>query len=385
MRWIELTHRWLGGTIGLLLAAIGLSGAILVHRDAWTMVPHKHDAVARSADQVAMAVRDALQDGAGRLETVTFAAPGFSVDRLEFAGGRGAYADQTGHVLVRWNSEWARPELWLFDCHRHLFAGDAGETVVGLAGLAGILFIVTGSVLWWRTRRTFSFRLLPMRLSRPAIVRHHRDLGIVMAPLLLLSFVTGTVLVFRPLSSVVLGPGAAAAITQAAQPPRARSASLGQTLDWTVMLRAARMRLPRADFRALIMPRGQSGLITLRMKQPWEWLPNGRTTIWFAADTGRVVAVRDAGRLPAQVRAYNILFPLHAGAVGGLAYRIVMTLPGLALVLLGSLAVWTFWGPRKKAEKINTSTRGGRLASGERFSMAEGVRGATEIQSDRQR
>jgi hypothetical protein len=29
--------------------------------------------------------------------------------------------------------------------------------------------------------------------------------------------------------------------------------------------------------------------------------------------------------------------------VGGLGYRLVMTLAGLALALLGSLAVWSFW------------------------------------------
>lgn len=356
MRWIELTHRWLGGTIGLLLAIIGLSGAILVHRDAWTAVPHKHDTVTRSAERVAVAMRAALHDGAGRLETITFASPDFGVDRLGFEGGRGAYADQGGHVLVRWNSEWARPELWLFDLHRHLFAGKVGETVVGLAGLVGILFAATGTVLWWRTRCTFSFRLLPRRLSRPAIVRHHRDLGIVMAPLLLLSFVTGTILIFRPLSSVVLGPGAATAITQTARPPAARPATVGPALDWTAMLRSARLRFPRAEFRTLATPRGRSGFVTLRMKQPWEWLPNGRTTIWLAADTGRVVAARDAGSLPAQVQAYNLLFPLHAGAVGGLPYRIVMTLSGAALTLLGSLAVWTFWMPRKRTIGFDASS-----------------------------
>lgn len=61
-------------------------------------------------------------------------------------------------------------------------------------------FVVTGLILWWRPRRTFEWRLWPARMSRPAIVRHHRDLGVVVAPLLLLSLVTGAVLVFRPMT-----------------------------------------------------------------------------------------------------------------------------------------------------------------------------------------
>lgn len=79
------------------------------------------------------------------------------------------------------------------------------------------------------------------------------------------------------------------------------------------------------------------------MKQPEEWVPGGRTVVWFDAESGALVDARDARTLPRQARAYNLLFPLHAAEVGGLAYRLVMTLTGLTLALLGTLAVWTFW------------------------------------------
>ena len=347
MRWIDLTHRWLGGLIGLLLALIGLSGAVLVHRDAWTIVPHKADVVVRDADRIAVATARIMTAPGPRLQAITFASPGFGVDRLAYRGAAGAYANQSGDILVRWDSLWSRPELWLADFHKHLFAEDGGETVVGLAGLTGLVFVVTGTILWWRTRRTFAFRLLPKRMSRSAIVRHHRDFGIVMMPLLLLSFVTGAVLVFRPLSSFLLGPGATAAIVRAGTAPESAPAALHYRLDWGGMIRKAHARFPDAGFRSLSLPRKSGGPIVLRMKQPWEWLPNGRTTLWFAADDGRLIAARDAAAAPAQVQAYNLLYPLHAAKVGGLAFRLVMTASGLALCLLGSLTVWTFWFRRK--------------------------------------
>lgn len=34
--------------------------------------------------------------------------------------------------------------------------------------------------------------------------------------------------------------------------------------------------------------------------------------------------------------------------LGGIAYRVVMTLSGIALGFLGTLAVWTFWVARKR-------------------------------------
>ena len=37
------------------------------------------------------------------------------------------------------------------------------------------------------------------------------------------------------------------------------------------------------------------------------------------------------------------LYPVHTGKAGGLAWKLAMTLSGLALTLLGSLAVWSFW------------------------------------------
>src|SRR3546814_8044863 len=59
--------------------------------------------------------------------------------------------------------------------------------------------------------------------------------------------------------------------------------------------------------------------------------------------SGALVAARDAATLPTVVKGYNLLYPLHAAKVGGLAFRLVMTLAGLAMTLLGTLAVWTFW------------------------------------------
>ncbi|AEG50969.1 PepSY-associated TM helix domain protein [Sphingobium chlorophenolicum L-1] len=343
MRLIDTLHRWTGGLIGLLLALLGLSGALLVHKNAWTLVPHAGDPRVEDVRQLAEATQRIMADPAARPQSVTYASDDFGLLKLLFRDGGGAYADQHGAVVMRWSGQWERPELWLFDLHHHLFAADAGEWVIGVAAICGLFFIVTGLILWWRTRRTFEWRLWPARMSRPAIVRHHRDLGVVVAPLLLLSLVTGAVLVFRPMAVLLFGPGAHAQIDRALAGPPPRDAKPAERLDWAGMIVTAKARFPDAELRSLTLPRKKSGLITVRMRRPQEWLPNGRTTIWFAADSGALVAARDAVMLPTAVKGYNLLYPLHAAKVGGLAFRLVMTLSGLALTLLGTLAVWTFW------------------------------------------
>lgn len=333
--------------MGLLLAMLGLSGAILVHRDAWVSLPHASDVHVTDTASVAAAVTRIMATPAARPESIIFASENFGLHRLSYKGGAGAYADQAGTIVTRWQSQWDRPELWLFDFHHHLFAGDTGETVIGVAGLCGLFFVVSGAILWWRTRKTFAFRLWPKRMTRSAILRQHRDLGIVLAPLLLLSLYTGVTMVFQPTTALLLGPSAPATIASAMKPPKPIKATLAEDPDWTAMIQTAREKFPDAEFRVLALPRKDSGLIALRMKQPAEWLPNGRTTLYFAADSGRIIDVRDALALPTQVRGYNLLYPLHAAKVGGLAYRLVMTVSGLALALLGCLTVWSFWFRRR--------------------------------------
>ncbi len=53
---VELLHRWTGGLIGLLLAVLGLSGAILVHESAWITLPHANDPPTRDVAQLSATV-----------------------------------------------------------------------------------------------------------------------------------------------------------------------------------------------------------------------------------------------------------------------------------------------------------------------------------------
>lgn len=347
MTFIDLAHRWLGGLIGLLLAVLGISGAILAHKDAWVGLPHVHDPQVQTTSALVAAVETIMADPEARPRSIVFASRTFGLDRLSYPDEAGAYTDQTGRIVTRWADKWERPEVWIFDLHHHLLTGDTGETVAGVAGLCGLGFVITGAILWWRMRGAYEFRLWPRKLSRFAILRHHRDLGILMAPILALSLVTGSVMVFRPVADLILGPGAARAVTQALEPPPPRKAALAENPDWRGMIETARRLHPQAEVRILSLPRGKTGLISLRLRQPQEWLPNGRTTLYFAADTNQLIHARDASKMPAQVQAYNALYPLHAAKVGGLPYRLLMTLSGLTLGVLGTLTVWTFWFARK--------------------------------------
>jgi uncharacterized iron-regulated membrane protein len=350
MKLLDTLHRWTGGLIGLVLALLGLSGTILLYEHLWIGLPGTGDPLRGDLATVA-ATTEKLMAMPGA-QGVIFADDRFGLHQMRFGEGAGAYASQSGEIVTRWASQWERPELWIFDFHHHLLAGDSGEWVIGIAGLAGLFFVISGAILWWRTRKTFQLRLWPKRMSRPSIVMHHRDLGIIAAPLLLISIVTGTMMIFRPFAMVMIAPfGSPAEAAKAIEPPKYKGGALAEKPDYTAMLTAARHRFPGAEFRILSLPRKAGDPIMLRMRQQAEWLPNGRSTLWFDAATGEVLGARDALTMPGGAQAFNMAFPIHASKVGGWTWRIVMTLSGLAMTMLGSFAVWSFWFRRPKPVK----------------------------------
>lgn len=351
MKWIDLLHRWAGGVIGLVLALLGLSGAILAFKTWWLAgLPGAGDAQRQDIPALAAQIDAAMAAPGGPPRSIQFATHDFGLTRISRGEGAGAYADQSGRTVAEWGSKWDRVELWLFDFHHHLFFGDTGETVAGIAALTGLLFVVTGAILWWRLRRTFKFRLIPKRMSRPAIVTHHRDIGVVFAPLLFLAMATGMLMVFRPVSDALFAPGTG--LSAPFKAPEVRGGPLAAKLDWAAMFAAARARYPDAEIRIVSLPREPGGLILMRLRQKPEWLPNGRTLVWFRPDNGDLVDTRNVQAMPAGIRAYNSLYPLHAGKVGGLAWKLLVATTGLVLAMLGSFAVWTFWFKRPKPKRM---------------------------------
>ena len=346
MLWIDRIHRWTGAVIGLLLAVLGLSGTLLLYEDAWlrATVPHAAAPLMNDPEARIAAVERLMATSSPQPANIIFPSDSLRLFKLTYSDTTGAYADQSGNIVLRWTSKWDRLELWLFDLHHHLWMGDVGATAAGILASMGVGFIITGLMLWWRTRRTFAFRLLPSRLSRLHITRHHRDLGAVTAPLLLVATLTGAMLTLRPVADFLLSPlSPRGTIADSLAPPTVHGGSMTAQFDWRTTLQTVHTAYPDAELRTIGIPTRVGQLLRIRMRQPAEWLPNGRTIFWFEPADGRLVETRDARTLPLATRAFNLVYPIHASTVGGIAYKTAMTAAGLSLTLLGTLAVFGFW------------------------------------------
>lgn len=339
MKLLTILHRWAGGLVGLFLALLGFSGAILVWEGEWIGLPASDEVVRVDVGEMAKAIEIAASQSA-ELSRITFASEEVGLHQAIYTDGSGAYLSQSGEVVDSWASSWGRPELWLFDLHHHLFAGETGKLATGLLGLAGIFFTLSGLILWWSTRRTFAFRLWPSRMTRSSIVRQHRDLGVVVAPLLLLSFATGAAMVFPAQTETLLAPWSGLS-----EPEKVLSEpnSEGPLPHWESVLEEAVQRFPNAELRRLQFPSAPGEPLVLRMRQAFEWTPNGLTYLRFSPIDARLLEVENPARSAAAQTLQEKFYPLHAGKVGGWAWKFALTLSGLALGLLGSLAVFSFW------------------------------------------
>jgi uncharacterized iron-regulated membrane protein len=355
MKLLAFLHRWAGGVAGLLLAVIGLSGAVLVWEDAWIGLPGADDPLQISPAAIGDAVAVAMAEDP-TVTRVTFADEGLGLHHAAYADGSGAYLTQGGQIVDRWESMWGRPELWLFDLHHYLFLGETGEYVTGTLGLLLFAFSITGLILWWRTRKTFKFRLWPARLTRSAIVRQHRDIGAVASPLLILAALTGSLMIFKPLSDALLspwasplplaggaggGPVSTAQDTPTPNPSRKREGNDG--IDWRAVMKNAQAAFPDAVPRRLMLPKEPGAPLTLRMKQDFEWTPNGRTYVYLDPASAAVIATEDPAVSDTASAISEKYYPVHAGKVGGTIWRLLLTFTGLTLTLLGTLATWSFW------------------------------------------
>lgn len=345
---LRTVHAWAGAILSLLLLVLGLTGTLLVFEDDWVRltVPEARAGVLPRADQLGV-VAERLEDEHSDLRVVNFAGAGVGIQRLYLDGHRFGYADQAGRTLITWH-ETARPEAFVFDLHHELMAGETGERVGGIAALAAVLLVLTGLVVWAPAWRATRLRIWSRSRRRADMVSSHRNLGLMTALPVLIFCLTGAGLVFQDQARAILAPGA---------PPPPEPPAVGRgDIDWPLALSEAQARFPTATLRMVRWPAAPGKPASIRMKQPGEWHPNGRTTLLIDPATSRVVQVIDAQRLPSGLRATNALYPIHAASIGGWPYRILTALSGLALALLGGVGTWSFLvKPRRKRRAARTT------------------------------
>jgi len=340
-------HLWLGLSLGVLLSLVTLAGGVLLFEQSLLTSMHP-ELAGREVQDIATLGRTLdrilASDEGGSLRSITLPDDELTAFEGSAKNGDRLYFDPTDGRLLLTRVAKRDPLLILLDWHTHLLGGSTGETVLGIVAFTGLFMLCSGLWLYWPGRRRALTHLRPH--GRPAILRWaswHRMVGVVAFPLLLVTIGTGTTMAYR--GAVRTGLTQLFREPLPSRPPKIDSAKTA--VSWPALLLAAQAAAPDAAITRISLPVRPGSALSMRVRRPGEWNPNGRSTLWLDPYTVKVLGGEDATRLGQGGRLANALFPIHSGAVGGGLWRTLLVI-GAMLPSFMLVTGWLFWRARRR-------------------------------------
>jgi uncharacterized iron-regulated membrane protein len=360
---------WVGLILGILLAALGLSGSLLVYDEAisdWISPPPQAVTLGQPLplSMLAGIARDAAASKGvegGQLQFILPEAktgalivrigglspmgnvPGAGGERRRAEGGQRParprqlqiYLDPvSGEVLG--TRAFALPPLLTFAHQLHgnfLMSRETGRPIVGWLGVAMCLLGLTGLILWWPRRGQWKYAFT----VRPGVtgLRFNRELHAATGIWIFLVFIAVS------FSGVVIAWPQTMGLNAQASGPRLASMAVsmdGKPLGATEAVIAARAAVPGLVPRSIAFPARPDRPISVN------YLSNGAINATALVDphSGKVLVVRDPSeRFLAWMR------PVHDGSLGSV-WRFLVFLSGIVPTLFVVTGIIMWWKKRQR-------------------------------------
>ena len=357
-------HLWAGLALSLLLLVLGLSGSALVYKEAyWRWVHPELRAEAPEAwpPEHAAAFEAARAVLGDEIRSVKLPEPGVTGYHLYLDEGEAFLSVGDHELLDRWRTG-ERPMSLLFDLHAHLMAGEGGERVGGVVALLGAALVLTGAFLWWPARRRFGLRgLAPTGFSRRQLLASHRDLGMLLSPILLILLLTGGGIVFYGAAGILLNGVFGDSPPPAEAAPELAAERASPPWAGVPLLAQVEKEFPDARLVFYYPPRDGNGVHGFRLKRPCEIHPNGRSFLYTDA-SGTVLQRTDACASPPGQKALHSVYPLHAGKLDSATYKMLTFLGGLVLAIISATGVLSYIAKLRKTWAGQSARGTGRIA-----------------------
>ena len=343
-------HRWLGLTVGLVLAVQGTTGALLAFR------PELQVAMA-PAYVLADAARLPLADVVAHAERD--AAPGQALRFIAWESSDGAYevryggegGDATWLVDPATGERVARPwgdaAFWTIErVHRTFALGDAGHWITFAAAIALLALVALGIVLRLPMRESLGRWLSPRSPAAglPRWRKLHAVAGTWLLPLFLLTALTGLFWASDAYRNLLL--------KLAGQPPRPPRPAVMEppvrplpALERALTTFAA--TAPDASRVVFQVPRDAQAGIELRYLAPDAPHDRAFGTVRLTTE-GALVAHEPFAAQPAGKRALAYVYPLHSGSWLGVPGRMLMMVSAATMPALFAIGLYLWLGARRR-------------------------------------
>lgn len=344
---LHALHKWLGLSIGLLFALLGITGSLLAFYPELQLALHPEIAARSPGTTLNLGgIVDALRQaepgrhGAWRIElprqdnapiTARYYKPAETAHRT-FAPLIVTIDPATLSISSRyfWGEEFF---TWIYDLHYSLLLGDDGKTLLGVGAVFILILLVIGVYLWWphpgrwqgalaiKSGAVWKRRIYDLHV-KPGIYTLLLTIALTLSGLLLVvpAWFTPAIDSLSPLTPY-FRPG-----------PRPTPGEADISADEAANI--ALRHFPGTNIRWIETPSSEVAVWRLRLRQEGE--PSRRfpqTSIWIDAHSGQVLAIRDPRQNSAGDTLMDWLHPLHNGEAFGLAGRIIVLLGGFLPLL----------------------------------------------------
>lgn len=348
--WLLPVHRWTGVTVGLVVAAMALTGAgiafrhqlePLVNRDLLT-VPA---CIGRANVDTLLANARAYHPGATpdyvRLLDGDDAAPRDPADSVHFTDEQLVYLDPCKGSVIGQRHRWGGVLGTIEQLHRFKFMPN-GQLVSGTCALLfGIVLVLGGLYLWLPAtlrgmRKAVRFN---GRLRGPArTISLHKTAGLYAAVVVLVSVNTGLPLAF--------GWYKQALYALAGSPPPARAPRLaaphGALLPVDQLWQRAQKLVPDPREALVRLPLHEGDTVEMYMIGRDAPHPNARTMLYLDPHDGKVLGFTPYASSSTGHKLYFWFLSLHTGRIGGPFWPLVLMGGALTVPLLAytGISAW---------------------------------------------
>lgn len=343
-------HRWIGLTVGLVLAVQGTTGALMAFRPELqsTLTPGfvLTDGVRLPlADVVAHAERDAAP---GQVLRFVAWEPGDGAYEVRYGGAGGDATwlvdPATGERVAR---PWGDAAFWTIErVHRTFALGDAGHWITFTSAIALLALVALGIVLRLPMRESLARWLSPRSpvAGLPRWRKLHAVAGTWLLPLFLVTALTGLFWASDEYRNMLL--------KLAGQPPRPPRPTVMEppvrplpALERALTTFAA--TTPDATRVVFQVPRDAKAGIELRYLAPD--VPHDRAFGVVRLTTeGALVAHEPFAAQPAGKRALAYVYPLHSGSWLGISGRVLMMVSAASMPVLFAIGLYLWLGARRR-------------------------------------
>jgi uncharacterized iron-regulated membrane protein len=368
--WLRI-HRWIGLTLGPLLALTALFGAVLVVALPIDRHFHSEFFVARSPVDASTAplplepLRERLLASFGPDTTFTLRPP-HQPDETVWVLVRAKNWEGTLYLDPVTGAEQGRrgtyegPYNLLYKLHSAILLDTTGRGLLACVALSYLFMLVTGLVLWWPARWPPTLRIVLNRGLLRGLFDLHRTGGAVLGLLIALSVATGAYMAWRPLGGYISAALGQEVVKAPAVP---KGEPTGPRLSLDEIVARGQQVFPGQPIGYVQVPAKPNRPVRLRFRLDDDPHPNGISSVWLHPLTGEVLAVRRWRELDTGNGMVAVVYPLHTGELGGPLHQVLVAFTGLSLAGLGFSGIWLWWRRRTVAAAARNNALSSRMTS----------------------